>query len=709
MPISYRCEHCSQKLTLPDKALGKRIQCPKCQAVLLVQASVSDTSPPKTKSVSPVDHLLDGLVPEAKAPSRKKDDDEIGLAALPEDKPKPSPVQPKPQSPPKPQAQPKPQRPAQPQSPGSSGAGMTLSGVRVAFGCQSCGKTLKAPGTALGKKVKCPHCQSVQVIPADATIVAPGSSQSSAAMPAAAKKPAPASPSVPDDPFAPLPESAASDPFASLSPDPMDPFAAPLGAGYGLAPAAGTASAKSASSGNSAMDDLFGPAGAQEDPFAGLLDTIPDAATSVGNSPNPYESPTQRSTTRSAAPKRAKRRQGGYYAPIGEVISETYKTFTGNMSIFIGLGGQTFFACLGFSIAFNYIVGRIVRLLAGSYIRSGGEIPALFIIVFLVVYMLVYALFYTAIYLGNQTCAYNITGGRDSGGLFEFDQGHYVNSVIASGMLTVLACLIAVPIVYSTQSVALIAPEKVPDRAALEKYGEYAASHASTQPTLAMYRFSPQWDSWDEDDSWGNSGSNNNSNKNSDNNSNEDAWDSWDSPSEENDSGFGSSHTPFQPQPSSDGGDAQEFTVQDGQHYGSAGGNAAPMDGTQKFALFIFYASMITSLLNCVTPWTNLFIIDRESFGPVALVQAVVFFFVNIGSVILGGLLFFLLPIGAAVIVCVIAFQIGFVAGVVACVCCGLFAAFTIMPLTMCFLAVTYRLATYGSLGSSRKSGGSGW
>jgi LSD1 subclass zinc finger protein len=36
MPIAIRCTGCRQRLRLPDKAAGKRVKCPKCQAVLTV-------------------------------------------------------------------------------------------------------------------------------------------------------------------------------------------------------------------------------------------------------------------------------------------------------------------------------------------------------------------------------------------------------------------------------------------------------------------------------------------------------------------------------------------------------------------------------------------------------------------------------------------------------------------------------------------------
>src|SRR5207253_1693042 len=50
-------------------------------------------------------------------------------------------------------------------------------GGRLSFACPSCGKGLKGKAELAGKKVRCPHCKGVALVPA-ASVAAPGAARS---------------------------------------------------------------------------------------------------------------------------------------------------------------------------------------------------------------------------------------------------------------------------------------------------------------------------------------------------------------------------------------------------------------------------------------------------------------------------------------------------------------------------------------------------
>ncbi len=52
VPFEVKCESCGAKFRAADKLVGKRVKCPKCQAVILVGAGKQEDAPPKAQAAS---------------------------------------------------------------------------------------------------------------------------------------------------------------------------------------------------------------------------------------------------------------------------------------------------------------------------------------------------------------------------------------------------------------------------------------------------------------------------------------------------------------------------------------------------------------------------------------------------------------------------------------------------------------------------------
>lgn len=643
MSIDYRCEYCSKKLKLPEKAIGKRVKCPHCAAVLLI---------PEDYSQSPV----------------------------------PEKTQPSPQSP----VKAAPQKTATPEE-------------KIVFDCFSCGKVLKAPASTAGKKVKCPKCECVQIVPRSTHVQPPSSpkpkSPASPSRVSTAKKPVsrteelpPLSFSDPVDPLADLTEGL----FAPAPLDSKDPFSDILGDSYALAP---TSPSPVSPMREPAIPSGFSPSPAAEDPFAGLLDPITPAGNPL-ETHNPYQSPTLTKSEAKTRPLNQKR-TGRLYAPIGEVLSGTFKVFFGNFNQFLSLGGLTVLVSMGFGLL--YLVGAFAfGFVLGLTLLKGRGLEAVPYFQYLVFFILspIALSFYTALYLGNHKAALDISGGKTRQGLFSFSSDHYIRSFGYNMLLFLCASILAYAFMglFSVRSGAIHhIPEGENTAVASQSVYEPGTLHVSQNRS----GFGFEVGSASDDDSSSGFGS-------------------WDTKEESFEEDFFDRTQPssnFRPRSTPSGNpqrDVHEFPQSRFDPQEQSFEIQTSFDSSNHgfsqsgYPLFEELYRSLLILLSIITLWANFYILDRDEKAIPAMLKSVPFFFVNILSFLLFIVVFVFLPIAAAGGVCFLGFRTGPGVGIFCAAVSGLLALIFFLPLSSCFLAVVYRLATYGDVATTtaKKSGG---
>ncbi|MFM8252512.1 MAG: YIP1 family protein [Planctomycetota bacterium] len=228
---------------------------------------------------------------------------------------------------------------------GASGGAAASGAVRgpIEFACSNCGNTVKTPGSAAGKKGKCPRCQAIVDIPLQST------------------RRAPANPAGPGG-LMPL--------DGGLTPldGGLTPLDSPFGAAGGMA--AGGFGAQ-----NPFGDDLFGgmpSGGAAADPFggAGGFGAAGFGGAPAGNAANPYASaPTYSSSPAyasggssrgSSTPSDSNRsgtpweRRQGFWKTVGGVITQPTATFQS-----MKRSGDTLMRVIGFAFLSSLFTGAI--------------------------------------------------------------------------------------------------------------------------------------------------------------------------------------------------------------------------------------------------------------------------------------------------------------------------------------------------------------
>ena len=351
MPLSVRCEHCFHILNVPDKAAGKRVQCSRCKTIFVV---------PDAPEVG--------------------EEEEFRLAPLADEKSQPEPLAPK-------------SVPVTPQS-----------APKITFPCTSCGHILKAPISAIGKKVKCSLCKTVQMISTE---------------PIEAPKPSNLQTSPEELPVLDLGLFVPKTPKPELDTGLFAPVVPKPELDTGLfAPPEQTKSVEELL----AMDQ-------SSDPFA----DIPIA------SPIPSAMPVPPRTRRSSS----------RYAPVGDVFAGTFRILGRHFGDFF-LMGLKFFFC-SFGVGFGLMVIMMLSIFAAAFVGAKSE-PAFMVTMSLGAFGTgIIALFYvTACMLGGNNVAFRLTAGKSAGPLFGFETDHYWKAVGCNLLIAFCALAITVPIHFAT-------------------------------------------------------------------------------------------------------------------------------------------------------------------------------------------------------------------------------------------------------------------
>ena len=125
MSIRIQCESCQRTFQVPDDSEGKQTRCPSCQTLILIKRPA-----PEITTETPVQ-----VIREAPGPVKAQPVKASPVNAV--------------------------QPPNAPRPPSSN------SEESVTVSCQSCGRSIRAPGRAAGKAIRCPGCQATVPVPND--------------------------------------------------------------------------------------------------------------------------------------------------------------------------------------------------------------------------------------------------------------------------------------------------------------------------------------------------------------------------------------------------------------------------------------------------------------------------------------------------------------------------------------------------------------
>ena len=623
MPLSVRCEHCSHILSVPDKAIGKRVQCSRCKTIFIV---------------SP----------------QNEEEEEFRLAPLSDEKPKPIAPTPKAAS----RSVPVTPQQTTPQSP-----------EKITFACVSCGHVLKAPSTAIGKKVKCSCCQMVQTMPAELPVLDLGLF-------------------VPQTPK-PMPKSELDSGLFAPPPPELDTglFAPPT-------------QAKS-------MEDLFAME-LSSDPFA----NIPMASSGP---PVPQTPPRVR-------------RSGSRHAPIGDVFAGTFRVLGRHFGDFFLMGLKFFFCSFGMS----FLLGIIIFASFFVAALAGMKNETVFVVVLsagLFMTGMLVLLYITACMLGGNNTVFRLTAGKSAGALFGFDSDHYWKAVGCNFLLGFCALAIAVPIHFATFKESPKADfhmesHRIALRYQEEDFGSWTFGQTDEQtddteedsggrtvrpprnsrPSVPRSLGSPGKFFDDEEEK--------------------------ETQKAEEPSGSFGRNVPAFPAPQPPKSRFVPPQPMMPETFGE--GNAPPQEERQRFGKFIEprnipfqheqplseedkarmvaircgerigafvpVFNLIHSVLTSLMLFVYIHIIDRNLSAIDAIIQAFAFFWCNFGSVFLGGLVFYALPVCSIVVVSILLGVFHPVLGGLCAFFGCIFICVMIFPCCCCFAVVTYRVATYGEV-----------
>jgi phage FluMu protein Com len=339
MTIEFNCEGCGKAMRAPDSSAGKRGQCPTCGNVNTIPESSVGTTAAATAVGGNLEFPCGNCgkvmrTPAQAAGKKGKCPACEHVFTIP--------------------------AAGGSGASGATGAAAASAAARgpIEFACSNCGHTVKTPGSAAGKKGKCPRCQAIIDIPLQSTRRAPNS---------------PAG-------------------LGGLTPldgglTPLDGGLTPLDSPFG---GAGGMAAGGLGGPNSFGDDLFGgmpSGGAAGDPFgaAGGFGAAGFGAAPAANAANPYASaPTYTAPSyASSQPSRGSsipndsnrngtswERRQGFFRTVGEVVMQPTATF-----LSMKRSGNTLMRVIGFaflSALFTALIYFVLSTIQQAAIWFGG-------------------------------------------------------------------------------------------------------------------------------------------------------------------------------------------------------------------------------------------------------------------------------------------------------------------------------------------------
>jgi len=346
--IEFPCSHCGAAVRTAASLAGKKGKCPTCGGIFTIPAAQgSDTKSAEGSrwkgAPQPADKKKPVSRPKADASAAPKPS--AGTPRGPTGRAEPKPA-------------PKPGRQATGGTSSGSPATARPSGS-IELTCTGCGRLVRTPASAAGKKGRCPSCGTVFQIPVSSS---PKPGGAGASKPASRGTPAAMAGLTPlgDDGLTLLDDEDSGlmplDAAAGLAPLDDAPGLTPLNDDLGLTPLDATA-------GLTPLDsDPLGDLSAIGDPFAGGAASpfAAGGALAGGGVVNPYQSPAAYAQT---SVRKRSRSSGGF--GFVEVLSSTWYAFTDNWVTCLLLSLTLMGLYLAFGVVFG-VVNFLFALLAGA-------------------------------------------------------------------------------------------------------------------------------------------------------------------------------------------------------------------------------------------------------------------------------------------------------------------------------------------------------